>query len=538
MPLAKKIILCLAVTIILVSFFFVFILDDLILLFGGTNFSLNSWSICDDEGFPGLSVSFSCSGTVTVKLVGPDSHIYDSDFFFKGNHYTILHLVEYRHTVTPGQYKLRVYDNDNKEIYSKTISFEGSDLTILSCDQKWWERDPWIEGYSLVGLRMTVQNNGDTPAYPYNVTVTMDFKENSSLVVPSVIMPGDSEYVDCFVYRRTRPDDITFTVSLKDMDENTLATSSFSVDVENNVPVKQFSWQYNGRRRPNIPKPEYLYDYYAGLDRISSEDYGLYIFDPYDEEYIDILIDCIMFGFTSDSDVEKINYAASFVQSLEYKSDSETNNSFEYPRYPVETLFNGNGGGDCEDKAILTASILKNMGYDVALLRFPNHMAVGVHLSENAIPDKEYYIENYYFLETTKSGKSCGFIPSQYEDSSSEATVYPITSRPLLVHNWEGDSLTIYTNTEMGDFVKVTLFVENLGIETAENVKVIGGFYKVSDLKVVSKSQTISSLDPGMKKKVTLSVNIPKSVETWFKTRIYYNYEIVDERESRDSFPT
>ena len=537
MPLAKKIILCLAVTIILGSFFFVFILDDLILLFGGTNFSLNSWSICDDEGFTGLSVNFSCSGTVTVKLVGPDSHIYDSDFFFKGNHYTILHLVEYRHSVTPGQYKLRVYDNDNKRIYSKTISFEGSDLTILSCDQKWWKRDPWIGGYSLLGLRMTVQNNGDTPVYPYDVTVTMDFKENSSLVVPSVIMPGDSEYVDCFVYRKTRPDDSTFTVSLKDMDKNTLATSSFSVDVENNVPVKQFSWE-NGYYRQNIPKPEYLYDYYSSLDRISNEDYGLYIFDPYDDQYIDILIECIMFGFTSNSDVEKINYAASFVQSLKYKSDSETNNSFEYPRYPVETLFNGNGGGDCEDKAILTASLLYSLGYDVALLRFPNHMAVGVHLSENAIPDKGYYIENYYFLETTTPGKSCGTIPSQYEGSSSDVTVYSISPRSLLIHNWESNSLTIFTNTEIGDFVKVTLLVENLGIETATNVKAEGAFYTTDGLKSNSKSDTISSLEAGMKKKVTLSLDIPKIWTTYFKTKIYLNSEVIDEKESISTFPT
>lgn len=538
MPLTKKIIICLIITIILVSFFFIFIFDDLLLLFGGTSFSLNSWGICDDDGFAGFSISFSCSGTVTVKLIGPSSLLLDSDYFLKGDHNTILHLAEYRHSVTSGQYKLKAYDNDNNEIYSRSFSFEGSDLTISSCDQKWWKRDPWIGGYSLIGLRMNVLNNGDVPAYPYNVIVTMDSKDNSSLVLPCVILPGDRENVDCFVYRKSVPDDSTFTVSLKDIDENTVATGSFLVDVEDNIPVKQFSWQYNGHRLPNVPKPEYLYDYYSSLDRISNEDYGLYVFDPYDDRYLDVLIECIMFGFTGDSDVEKINYVASFVQNLEYKSDDEYNGSYEYPRYPVETLFNNGGGGDCEDKAILTASLLDNLGYDVALLRLPNHMAVGVHLNESDIPNYEYYVDSYYFLETTTEDKPCGFIPSQYEESISNVTVYRISSRPLLIHNWVDNSLTIYTNTEMGDFVKVALLVENLGVETAENVKVIGGFYKANDLKVASESQTISSINPRMKKEVTLSIDIPKSVETWFKTRIYFQYEIVDEKESLSSFPT
>ena len=536
MPLTKKIILCLVVLTVLLSSLSGCILDDL--FSGGTSFSLNSWSICDDEGFAGLSINFSCSNTVTVKLLGPDSNILDSDFFFHGDSGTILHLAEYKHSVTPGQYQLKAYDRDNDEIYSKSFSFSGSDLTISSCEQKWWKRDVWIGGYSLFGLRMTVQNSGDTPAYPYEVTVTADYEENSSLAIPCVILPGESKYVDCLAYRDTVPDDSTFTINLKDIDENTMAVGYFSVTVQDNVPIKEFSWQYNGHRRQNIPKPEYLYDYHTSVDRIGTDDYSVYIFDPYDDQYINILIDCIMFGFTDDSDVGKINYIASFVQNLEYKSDSDTNSSYEYPRYPVETLFDGNGGGDCEDKAILTASLLNNLGYDVALLRLPNHMAVGVNLSESTLPNYEYYIYNYYYLETTTKGKPCGFIPTEYRASISEVVVHPISSRPLLIHDWKDGTITSFTNTEMGDFVKVTLIVQNLGIETATNVKAEGAFYTTSGLKSNSKSEIISSLEPGMKKVFILSVNIPKSWITTFKTKIYLNDKVVDEKESISTFPT
>ncbi len=64
----------------------------------------------------------------------------------------------------------------------------------------------------------------------------------------------------------------------------------------------------------------------------------------------------------------------------------------------LETLHDKQG--DCEDKAILTAALLENLGYNVSLLRLPQHMAVGVHLNET-IPLYSYYIDEYYFLETT-----------------------------------------------------------------------------------------------------------------------------------------
>ncbi len=535
MPLTKKVIICLITIIVTFSFLSGCILNE---WFGGTSFTLNSWTICDDKGFAGLDITFSCSDIINVKLTGPDSLLCDSDFFFKGNYTTIFHLAEFRHTVTPGQYELKAYDNDFDEIYTQSFSFNSIDLTISSCEQKWWKQDSLIGRYSLLGLRMTVKNNGDIPTYPYNVIVTLDSKESSHLVLPCVILPNEIKYVNCFIYRNTTTISGTFNVCLKDKDENTLGANSFSFNVEDNVPIKLYSWQYNGNRRIYIPKPENLYNYYTNLDRTNSEDYSLYIFDPYDDQYIDILIDCIMYGFSGNSDLEKINYVASFVQNLEYKSDSETNSSYEYPRYPVETLFNGNGGGDCEDKAILTASILHNLGYDVALLRLPNHMAVGVNLSEIANPKYKYYTDSYYFLETTTALKPCGFVPDEYEKYKSDVIVYPISSRPLIIHNWENNSITIFTNTEIGDFVKVTMIVQNLGIKTAENIKVVGGFYTINGLMEFSKNSIISSLEPGMKKEVSLLVDIPKYVKTWFKTRIYLDNEIVDEKQSISAFPT
>jgi len=532
MPLAKKKFLALIIPIIIFSTFSGCIFEDIFL--GGTSFSLTGLNIYNDDGFPALSINFSCSGTVNVKVLDINSELVDSDFFFKGNHNAVLYLGEYRQTITPGSYKLKVYDNDNEEIYSGTVTYRGSDLTILSCSQKCWKREVSISRYSLFGLRMYVYNNGDIPVYPYDVRAIIKNEPIIGLILPCVINPKESEYIECFVFRDSVPDDSSFTISLRDIDENILTTDSFAIEVNDNVPTKLFSWNYYGPHKLKIPKSEYLYDYHSGLDRINNEDYSLYIFNPYDDEYIDIIIDAIMFGFNG-TDVQKINYAASFVQNIDYKSDSETNSSYEYPRFPIETLFDGRG--DCEDKAILTASLLYSMGYDIALLRLPNHMAVGVNLSKEEIPNFDYYVDNYYFLETTTKGKSCGFIPHEYIGSNDSVTVYPVSNRPLIIHNWKDGTITIYTNSEMGDFVKVTAIVKNLGISTANNIRIETAFVSLIGAKTNYKSTTISELEPGMNKKVTLSVNIPKSLITLFKTRIYLDDILIDEKESISKFP-
>ena len=535
MPINKKIILTIIITFFIVIAVLIFTVFYAIPMIFGTKFTLSEpFSIYDDNGFPSLSIQFFCSGTVTLKIIGPDSKVIDSDFFFRGDHDLSFNIAEYRHTITSGQFTLRVYNNDEIEIFSEEFSFKGAYISILSCEQKWFN-EIRINTYSLFGLRLLVENSGDVPIYPYEVTVKMDSDIISALALPCVIMPNEHKYVECFIYRKYEPENSSFSLDLKDINNNILASETIIKNVVDNVPTKLFTW--NSRYRAIIPKSDFLYDYYSNLDRINNEDYSLYIFDLYDDQYLDIVTNSIMVGLGSASDVEKINYAASFVQNLEYKKDSQDNDSYEYPNYPIESLFNNNIGRDCEDKAILTASILKNMGYNVALLRFPNHMAVGVNLSKKAIPQYNYYVDNYYFLETTTEGRPCGYVPNEYKDLVSEVTVYPIKDRPLLIHYWENSAITIYSNTEKGDFVKVKAIIENLGSTVAVDFKIEAAFYTVLGTKINSESIDIAYLNPGIKKEITLSVGIPTDITTDFKTRIYLDGEVVDEKESVSSFP-
>jgi len=80
------------------------------------------------------------------------------------------------------------------------------------------------------------------------------------------------------------------------------------------------------------------------------------------------------------------------------------------PELPAQTLIDN---GDCKDKSILLAALLKSLSYKVTLLEFPprggepGHMAVGVAFSNSQIPrnrDLSYYRYkgySYYFAETT-----------------------------------------------------------------------------------------------------------------------------------------
>jgi hypothetical protein len=105
-----------------------------------------------------------------------------------------------------------------------------------------------------------------------------------------------------------------------------------------------------------------------------------------------------------------------------------------YPELPAQTLVDS---GDCKDKSILYASILKSLGYKVALLafsppagQFTGHMAVGIVFNDNQIPlyDKASYYSydgvKYYFAETTASNWHVGQISDQ--EMEKQGTVYPL----------------------------------------------------------------------------------------------------------------
>ena len=267
---------------------------------------------------------------------------------------------------------------------------------------------------------------------------------------------------------------------------------------------KEYVWNYNDKQWTiSLSVPQSIYDYYQESERIYTKDYSIYVTHPTDDEYLNTL--CEKFNFISITErlteKEKTNLIISFVQSLPYTYDNVTTGFDEYPRYPIETLVDG--GGDCEDTSILTASLLESMNYDVILLGFPQHVAVGV----NVVEEFGYYFlyneERYYFLETTGEGWEIGDVPESYRNVS--AHIYEIEPVPILEHNWN----TWYEN----DVLMLNVTVKNVGTKIAEDFKVSAYFEDDNTVETgLVWSKEISglyTLQYGRKVSIVLELDVP-----------------------------
>jgi len=69
-------------------------------------------------------------------------------------------------------------------------------------------------------------------------------------------------------------------------------------------------------------------------------------------------------GYTSELEIAEFIYA--FVGDIQYQLDSIDYGDQEYPKFPIEMLWEQNG--DCEDAALLYISLTESIGYDSALM--------------------------------------------------------------------------------------------------------------------------------------------------------------------------
>ena len=170
---------------------------------------------------------------------------------------------------------------------------------------------------------------------------------------------------------------------------------------------------------------EKLYDYYKGLSRYYGDgEYINYIKDPLNDEYIEMLVENLdeIAGRRGYTDGEKVREAINFVQSFEYVDDTDTSSKVEWPKYPIETLYERKG--DCEDTSILLAGILAKMGYGTCLIKYSNHMAVGLKADDTATGAHFNYDGlDYYYIETTNKGWDIGEIPDDYKDLNATVIV-------------------------------------------------------------------------------------------------------------------
>jgi hypothetical protein len=176
---------------------------------------------------------------------------------------------------------------------------------------------------------------------------------------------------------------------------------------------RSYSWTYDSHKYTySISVPEPLYDYFRKQPH--DRNYAKYAISDKDRKVLGQIASTFEKKTSGDSPHESAYNVIAFVQSLPYFKDRASTGYDEYPRYPIETLVDK--GGDCEDTAILTAALLKEMNYDVVLLLYPTHMAVGVTCNGCKGTYYTHHDKKYFYLETTSSGNKVGDMPSKYKD--------------------------------------------------------------------------------------------------------------------------
>lgn len=222
------------------------------------------------------------------------------------------------------------------------------------------------------------------------------------------VLTGNDEYGTFYPYENVQRCSVSAMVAR-------IADTSLRVyfTLNENKPYKTcvFSWQYPlywGNFGMNIDISYYDYNYFASIPR--SRDYSVYAKDRADETALMQIAQTLKSyamdnGFYSEYDI--VGFIAAFVQSLEYQDDFLYKGFKEYPKYPIETLFDM--GGDCEDTSVLLAKMLKLLGYGAVLLESTDHMAVGVQTSGDG--NLTFNGNQYYYIETTDPGWRVGDVP-------------------------------------------------------------------------------------------------------------------------------
>ena len=178
--------------------------------------------------------------------------------------------------------------------------------------------------------------------------------------------------------------------------------------------TRTFRWWYTSPQtlEVSIPAELYAWSLEQPRDVWPYPTYDEYVLNTRDDEMMRTLAGALKLACY----YKTIANALAFVQAgVTYQPDPV---SYEYPRYPAETLVEG--VGDCEDSSILYASILRSLGYGALLVAVDtdgdsvsDHVVVFVPVGDShadyGIPVAwEYRGRLYAFAETATEG---GYTP-------------------------------------------------------------------------------------------------------------------------------
>lgn len=197
-----------------------------------TQFSLTSWKVVDDGGCSYLLVSFDATDDVWLYLTDPDGVQRDSRFATKGIGGAELRMGTYRETPSPGAYTVLVKDVRGEILYTRKFPFEGADLSVTECIPGWKYREG-LGYWELRTLRIVMRNNGDLPAYPRTLDISLDGGIDFTHLEPSdvVVLPNQEKTANarCLI-SEVSSGSHTMVIVFKGHSDNFLVTYTTTVE--------------------------------------------------------------------------------------------------------------------------------------------------------------------------------------------------------------------------------------------------------------------------------------------------------------------
>ena len=187
----------------------------------------------------------------------------------------------------------------------------------------------------------------------------------------------------------------------------------------------------------SVEIPEDLGEQYASsmVPRFGLEEYRLYTFVTPDDPAVRALAERIESITQFSGDRMKAEVALAVVhENVTYATDQEMHGRSDYWQYPAETLISGMG--DCEDQALLLASVLEAMGIDTVLVVEPGHAIVGVYTGITDGCTVEYHGRQYQTADPTVGGHLG-------EHEAEAVSVIPSTSPNVWTYVMLGGSLVL-----------------------------------------------------------------------------------------------
>ena len=154
-------------------------------------FTLTSWSVADDEGWPSLKIAFNAVGSLTVVLYDPSGERVDNVKVSGRMGEAVLRMADFHRTPKPGVYRLVARNPLGVKVFEREIEFDGVQLEVVYC----WINVTWDGKYgSITGMNITLRNVGDVLTYPCGMGITVGGESDEGYVYPiEGLLPGEEK---------------------------------------------------------------------------------------------------------------------------------------------------------------------------------------------------------------------------------------------------------------------------------------------------------------------------------------------------------